>query len=288
MFVRPVTRDGDTLTFYLDTGGGSDMLFASAAERLGLQTDSARVGGQDMVFSDWPQWRADASIPPASDSAGPSAGRLLVVPFGGQLAALMDSTDAGFLGGKWFAGRTWTLDYSAGELWLRAPGDLPPHQPEHEVTLGFQVDSAGRRTTHFARINAVIDGDSLDFLFDAGATTILTDSALQVLADGRPARRAASFLSAAVFDSLRARHPDWRTVKHGSSFGMDFLEVPAVEIAGWRVGPVWFERRPIGAFERYMSSMMDRPVVGALGGEAFRFFRITIDYPNAIAVFERP
>lgn len=35
------------------------------------------------------------------------------------------------------------------------------------------------------------------------------------------------------------------------------------------------------------TSMMDKPTEGALGGSAFRQFVITVDWPNAIAVFER-
>ncbi|HSL68868.1 MAG TPA: hypothetical protein VK864_01435, partial [Longimicrobiales bacterium] len=50
---------------------------------------------------------------------------------------------------------------------------------------------------------------------------------------------------------------------------------------------VWFERRNQGVFEERMSRWLDRPIVGALGGNALGFFRVTIDYPNGIAVFER-
>jgi hypothetical protein len=37
-----------------------------------------------------------------------------------------------------------------------------------------------------------------------------------------------------------------------------------------------------------MASMMDKPTEGALGGSAFRQLIITVDWPNAVAVFERP
>jgi hypothetical protein len=36
-----------------------------------------------------------------------------------------------------------------------------------------------------------------------------------------------------------------------------------------------------------MAQWMDRKLDGALGGSAFPSFRITIDYPNATATFER-
>lgn len=287
IYVRPVTTGGDTLTFYVDSGGGLNMLLQGVADRLELPSVQVQAEGQTLNLADWPAWRPDASIPPASDSAGPIAGRLAIVPLGRDLAGILDSTDAGFLGGRWLGHRVWTIDYPAGELWLRAPGDLPAHGPDQEVKLGFQVDSLGRRTTHFARLGVTIDGDSLELLFDTGATVTLTDSALRVLGDGGPARRAMSFMSATVFERWRAAHPDWRTIAHGSRFHTDLMEVPEIDIAGQRVGPVWFEERPTGTFEKYMSSMMDQPVVGALGGNALRFFRVTIDYPNAVAVFER-
>jgi hypothetical protein len=52
-------------------------------------------------------------------------------------------------------------------------------------------------------------------------------------------------------------------------------------------GPVWFTRRPDPNFHQFMSQFMDRQVEGALGGSALKFFRVTVDYPRAVAVFER-
>jgi hypothetical protein len=34
--------------------------------------------------------------------------------------------------------------------------------------------------------------------------------------------------------------------------------------------------------------LTDKQVEGALGGSALRYFRVTVDYPNAAAAFERP
>jgi hypothetical protein len=36
-----------------------------------------------------------------------------------------------------------------------------------------------------------------------------------------------------------------------------------------------------------MARFMDRPVDGALGGSALKYFRVVVDYPNAVAIFER-
>ncbi len=288
VYVRPITDHGDTLVFYTDTGGGTNMLYAPVAASLNLPQTAAPWGADTVMTSEWPTWITDASIPATSDTTGPFGRRLMIVPFEGTAAVLQDSGDAGFLGRLWFADRVWTFDYPARQLSLRPPGNHPEHESDQRITLGFQVDSAGRRTWHFPRIRVTVLADTLDLLFDTGATMLLTDSARAEIGDDRPARRAASFISAVVFDGWRKDHPTWHVVENATSFGAAIIEVPAVDIAGHLVGPVWFERRPARTFERNMSRMMDRQIVGALGGNALGFFRVTIDYPNAVAIFQRP
>lgn len=65
------------------------------------------------------------------------------------------------------------------------------------------------------------------------------------------------------------------------------IEVPKISVAGYPVGSVWFTRRPDKNFHEYMSQWMDKKVEGALGGNALRQFRISIDYQRAVAVFEK-
>jgi hypothetical protein len=45
---------------------------------------------------------------------------------------------------------------------------------------------------NFPRIQAVIDGETIDLLFDTGANTRLSDAAMQAIHDGHPAHRATS------------------------------------------------------------------------------------------------
>lgn len=199
----------------------------------------------------------------------------------------MQRTEAACLG-QWRADRVRTFDYPAGRLVLRPAGNLSPHRPDQRVELGFGTDSTGARTTHFPRIRSLVDGDSLDFLFDTGVTMVQTDSALAWIGDGRPARRAASIISGTVFDRWRQAHPEWRVIERATGFGADLIEVPALELAGRHVGPVWFEKRRAGVYEEWMSRMMDRPIVGALGGNVHGYFRVTVDYPHAVAILEGP
>jgi hypothetical protein len=66
---------------------------------------------------------------------------------------------------------------------------------------------------------------------------------------------------------------------------MRAIEVPDVVIAGWSAGPVWFTERPDTNFHDFMSSMMDKQVEGALGGNLFDHFVMTVDHAQAKAWF---
>jgi hypothetical protein len=169
-------------------------------------------------------------------------------------------------------------------------GQLPAVDAGHRVSLGFKTDKDGQRLLNFPRIAATVDGETLDLLFDTGATVVLSPEALAKLGDKGPALRGTSFIAAVHFDAWRQKHPDWRVVENADLGvkGEPMIEVPAVTVAGYTVGPVWFTRRPDPNFHQGMSQYMDRQVEGALGGSALRFFRVTVDYPNAVAVFERP
>jgi hypothetical protein len=68
---------------------------------------------------------------------------------------------------------------------------------------------------------------------------------------------------------------------------MSMILVPVVSVTGFSVGPVWFTERPDTNFRKFMSQWMDRRVEGAVGGNVFRFFRLTVDYPAALAYFAR-
>src|SRR5690606_32623407 len=118
------------------------------------------------------------------------------------------------------------------------------------------------------------------------ATTMLTPAALGALDDSGPAERATSMITDDVFQAWRKAHPEWRVIeKAQAGTGSDMIEVPEVGIAGVTVGPVWFTHRPNANFHAMMSSMMDRQVEGAMGGNAFRHFVMTVDYPGAVAYF---
>ncbi|MDI3285477.1 hypothetical protein [Polyangium sp. 15x6] len=282
-FVEPITTSGARLLLYTDTGGGL-FLTRSAVERLGLPTE--QIAGDEGLAEGvrLPPFKPEASIPPVTVLGGH-----LGVASKDKKACERETSD-GMLGQAWFQGRTWTFDYPGRRLLLRATGDLPAHDASHRVSLGFPMNEAGTRATNFPRIQAQIDGQTVDLLFDTGATVNLTDQAAAALADGGPVVRATSFIVQSTFDRWRQDHPEWRVIEGADlcARGEPMIEVPRITVAGHEVGPVWFVRRRDANFHEWMSQWMDKRVDGALGGSALHDFRVTVDYPSAVAVFERP
>ena len=277
IFVEPVLENGKTVLFYTDTGGGL-FIYKKWAETLNLITP----GLEKVSPINFPVFNKSTSIPAPIGSKG----RLFV------LKRRENSKDNyyGMLGQAWFADRIWTFDYPRKQLllWDKTPKKLDAVSESNKVKLAFKNDLSGKRVLHFPRIQVEIDDETLDLLFDTGATTYLAESALNQLNDGGKTVRSTSFITNLVFSRWQKRHPDWRIIeKAESTTGEAMIEVPKIKIAGYTIGPVWFTRRANKNFHEFMSRFMDKRVEGAIGGNALRYFRVTVDYPKAIAYFER-
>jgi hypothetical protein len=269
-FVAPRTASGVTLTFYTDSGGGGPFIFSDTASRLGFSGKTAEL---TFACDAWIPMSVALSIAPASIRTG---------------AFAIDDEIDGLLGGRWLDGNTWTWDYPQRQLWLRAQGDVPSVAADHIATLHFQT-SDGEHTTGFARIEAAIDGSAYSFLLDTGATTEVT-AAAQKAGNFPSAPFAASFISKSIADRWHAAHPQWPYIPDAESDMTPhaaMIQVPAVTVGGYTVGPAWFTVRPDKNFASFMSQYMDALVVGALGGSVLKNFRLTVDYRAERAYFER-
>lgn len=301
-YVEPMTEDGQSVVLFTGTGGGT-VLTRSAAARLGISVTPVELD------------QPDEQSPPQTEGAEPTAPRTIEVallpsfvwdawipkpteldgrmPVVEDLAVqAFDPPCDGLLGQNWFKDRVWTFDYADKQLLFRADGDLPKHEPVHRAYLGFPKSPDGRRATNFARVEIQVEGQKIDLVLDTGATVKLSSSALATIDEGAqkgPASRATSFITATTFDSWRKAHPTWRVVENAdaSADNEAMIELPWIEVAGHKVGPVWFTRRTDKAFHETISQWTDKRVDGALGGSALKYFRLTVDYPRAIAVFDR-
>jgi len=277
----PVTADNSTMSLFTDSAGQL-FLYEDAITRLHFSTET--VDGTKLVAL--PNFKPDKMIPQALGKGDP---RFFIRTSPDGDFGKLHANDDGFLGQQWFAGRVWTFDYPNKTLLWRAANDLPQHDKDHEVKLGFKTAPSGRRQQNYARIQIEVAGETIDLLLDTGASNLLSESALKQIGDGRPALRATSFLTQSVFEKWKKAHPDWRVLENIKALTGDaMIEVPKVKIAGFTVGPVWFTVQSDESIHKAMDSLMDKPPQGALGGSALHYLRVTVDWPNAIAVFEHP
>lgn len=281
IFVTPTTTGGERLKFYTDTGGGLFML-RPVADRLGLSA-RGRLEKSDegeALMVPFPEFRADGWIPPTRD--GEIAAIAMDPAQHGEFARRMIGDGwSGLLGQRWFEDRIWTFDYPGRRLLLHETAPAAPAGAAI-APLHFQM-RRGKRSTAFPRIQAQVAGETLDLLFDTGAHGPLTPEAVAVMG-GAADVRATSFITLSVLNRWRAAHPDWRYVEKGErGSGAPLIEAPSLRIAGLDAGPVWFTGRADRNFTEWMSQWTDRPITGALGGNAMRRFRVTADYPAARA-----
>ena len=284
-FAVPETRDGQRLKLLVDTGGGGRAgmywLTKATAEKLHLAAVDCQLGGKPLPTARLPDYKPQRGLPSPSD--GPCGAALLVFP-------MDDKRLEGQLGGTYLSGRIWTFDYPAQRLTLES-STWRPDAAARETKLGFQHDEAGKQTDGFPRIAIVVDGEPLDMLLDTGATSFQTPAAAKL--SGTPmvqGQGVTSYITTAKLDEWHRKHPDWRVLEHADTAPVGpslqrIIEVPKVQIAGWSVGPVWFTERPDKNFHEFMAQMMDKPPEGAVGGNVFQHFAMTIDYPRETAYF---
>ena len=274
-FLTATTDSGKKIRFATDSGGGLVMGFASAS-RLELPTLILSADGETIPAVALPS--VTPKIP------GIVLTKNLVPVFkGGELPKEMESEFDVLLGQVWFRERIWTLDYLSGEMTLHEAA--PAATCGKTTALHFRKDENGEQTHHYPRVDVEIDGVILPFLFDTGATTMLSAEAISAIDDGKPGIRATSFIRATVAMKWKKAHPTWRWIDKGENgTGAAMIEVPSLKIAGNTVGPVWFTMRSDGTYKR-MSELTDVQIDGAIGGSALQYFRIVADYPRSLAEF---
>jgi hypothetical protein len=271
---------GGTLTFWTDSGGGGTFVDQRFAGMTGWRTippaHAADLPPGTRQLADPLPIRPDAlAVPPPAP--------VLVLPPDPHVAGWDDPSD-GLIGQDWWKGHVWTWDYPRGTLAVEDAG-WRPVDPAHTIPVGFK--GAHGPGPWFPRIVVTIAGEPVPVLLDTGATTFLTPAAQKIV--GGPRLRATSMMAATRFDRWHRDHPAWRYIVKGQvGFDADMIEVPDVRIAGFAVGPVWFTRRPDKAFLEFMSSGTDKPVEGAIGGNAFHGLVMTVDYPGGRAAFAQP
>lgn len=182
--------------------------------------------------------------------------------------------------------KSWTFDYPNNEIWVNTPIDETQRNNPNVQMVGFKKDEQNVNIYGHPRITVEIDGDSLDVLFDTGATMVLSeDGKKQMKTDKKTL--GGSFIAVSIFQKWRKNHPDWTYFPKGDLAG-DIIEVPLVKIGEHEVGPVLFATRPDENWSEGMIVSMDKIVKGAIGGSALKYFKVIIDYNSELIRFEKP
>lgn len=281
---QPKTTAGVTLTLLTDTGGGL-LLTADAVKKANLEVYLEVVDQRESQTAKSPDFITGHWIPPVNIKE--INGDFLILNKQNAIEESLFQNLDGLLGQAWFANRIWTFDYLNQQMLYHVRLDHQQYTEHQSVDLGFQKDQLGNRANSFPRIEAMIDGEIIDFLFDTGATVRLAETALLEIGDGGGRMRGTSFITEKKFNQWRRNHPDWRVIESAEEeTKYPMIEVPKVTIAGYEVGPVWFTYRVNSSFHEYMSQWMDKSIEGALGGSIFQYFSITVDYPEEKAYFK--
>jgi hypothetical protein len=198
----------------------------------------------------------------------------------------------GTIGAWYLASRIWTFDYPGHRLLLE-DADWKASAQATSAPLGFPQDDAGHIAVPYPRIAIKVAGQTIDLLLDTGATGHPSEAARQVekadvAADGFAG---GSYITTSLMNRWHVTHPEWPLIDAaddlwGKNKATRAIRVPAVEIAGWTTGPVWFIERADKAFgAQGMSQYMDAEVHGSAGGNLLSPFSLTIDYPHRKAWF---
>ncbi len=161
------------------------------------------------------------------------------------------------------------FDYPARRFTLAKPGTVKPQ--------GVKIKTPISSDSGFPRIELQIAGSTYGFLLDTGASFTM--------------------ISRAVLDRWAKENPAWPTAVGATGFANMFggprenealmLRIPELTHDSLVVKDAAAVSRPEGTFEKWMSGMMTAPIVGSVAGNVLRDFRVTIDYQNGFAYFER-
>ena len=286
--LKIATVTGDTIIGYCDSGGGFTAVFPNAIDRLHLQSSvkTLSMGTQSVGYISFDALVQDKSIPPMIvTSTSPVKEPIFLMPDTATLRREGQIPEDAFLGQFFFLGKSWTFDYPRRQVWVHTPLTRNAQTTVMEQ-VGFRKSASGEKIFGHPSMKMIVEGDTLDVLFDSGAMFTLSANAQSALHRSEQTI-GGSFIARSVFDKWHAQHPDW-TITPQADAGADIIEVPRVVIGNnVTVGPVLFSVRPDEVWSRGMVRSMDKVVKGALGGSAFKYLKVTIDYNSELVAFSK-
>ncbi|MGH8184098.1 MAG: hypothetical protein ACREPH_10620 [Rhodanobacteraceae bacterium] len=239
---------------WVDTGGGTIILSAGLASRMGLKAEGKPVkdGGDLLAPTTVPTLDVGGKVLKLVDAhAFISTGE----------PHLLNHTDAGMaLPGRYLRHYIVVFDYPAHVFTLADPGTYSPEGTAVKTSIG-----GGMPVVH-----ASVAGKSYAFLLDTGGQYCM--------------------ISDAELGPWSKQHPAWPRVAGaygpanmllGRTFekNLGMLRIPTIQWGPFRIEDAGAVSRPIGAYENMMSETVGTPVIGSIGGNLLRHYKVTVDYP---------
>ena len=290
-FLKIPTLNNDTIIGFCDTGGGYTAIYYTTLQKIKLDTKISQVEikgektnfvfAKDLYDSKYIPYPTIANYY-KSDINYP----FFEIPDTSEQMDLFSKyvPHDVFLGQFFFINKSWTFDYKSGKLFVNTPVYANVSDGNTQL-IGFKKDRQGNKRFGHPSMKIVVDGETIDVLFDTGATLLLGENSKTYFGNKKAA--GGSFIAKSIFDIWHKQHPDWRVIEKGEVTGADIIEVPQVKVGNSTAGPVWFAKRPDEAWSKGMIGSMDKVVKGAIGGSFLQYFKVSIDYNSELIKFER-
>jgi hypothetical protein len=255
--------------------GGYDLIESEAANRLGLPRLELDLGGKQREAVAFPTWSAPSLPAPPT--------RWLVARPGALRDGFAPRIDATF-GPAWMIDHRITVDYPKRRIESNV-------FPRHATSVPVEI-ARGRSPapslppTALVTIDASVGGKTLTFLLDTGATGLVRDSVRGAMPDDEPVHQIC-LIEASMLESWRREHPEWTYATSAFDVAGDAdgaaspaILVPDLKIGTARALPTWFVARRDATTFAAVSKETRKTVVGDLGGDALRRWRVTFDLAN--------
>lgn len=272
LVLTPVNSEHRPLRVLVDTGG-YDLIDAHAAGAFHLQRSKLDLGGKTRYTVAFPAWMRRAMPVPKTAWLVARPGALRE-----GFAAPIDAT----LGPSWLLEHAITVDYRHGTIALSG---APRSGTLVALTVGVGRSAIpALPPSALATVDVTVAGETLTMLLDTGATARVLPPVKSMMPDTAPVHQVC-LISTAVLSRWHRAHPHWKYVDAAFDVAGDAPRAPAILVPNLQIGsakalPTWFVARRDASTFAAVSKQMRKTVVGDLGGDALRRWRVTFDLKN--------